>query len=77
MHHNHNKCRQTQVSSSGCQQFYFMVKALTIYMLWLYKSPLHNDILQCIVYAMLLLLNTYLILTIGKNPGYAKSNEEE
>jgi hypothetical protein len=75
--HKNNQVKQAEGDAFGCQLFYFLMKTLTVYLLWMYKSPLHEDIIQCAVYTTLLFLNSYLILTIGHNPGYAKRAEED
>lgn len=46
-------------------------------MLYKYDTPLHHNNYELFVYSTLLLMNSYMILTIGRQPGYASKAEEE
>ena len=53
------------------------MKSLGVYLLYAYKSPLHGQTYTCLVYGTLMLLNSWMIVTIGNNPGYAPRVDEE
>lgn len=60
-----------QGDAFACQLFYFLMKALVLYMLYIYNNPLKENLLYAISYIALLILNSYLIVTTGNNPGFA------
>lgn len=75
--HPKNSVMQAQSDAFGCQLFYFLMKALGVYLLYEYKSPLHGNLYMTLVYGTLMVINSILIVTIGDNPGYAPRGEEE
>lgn len=52
------------------QLFYFSMKSLFCYILYKYKTVLDQTRLGISLYLLLLIANTYMILTTGRDPGY-------
>jgi hypothetical protein len=53
------------------------VKALVLLVLYKYDNFLKHEQVYIIPFVALLIINTYLVLTTGKDPGYEKCTLEE
>ena len=52
------------------QLFYFTIKALVCFVLFKYKNILWENPTYILIFVVFLLINTYFILTTGKDPGF-------
>lgn len=53
-----------------CFLVYFLVKAIVLLLLYKYDNLLKHEPLYIIPFGGLLLINSYLMLTAGKDPGF-------
>lgn len=60
-----------------CILVYFVVKAIVLLLLYKYDNLLKREPIYIIPFASLLVINSYLMLTAGKDPGFEASNLEE
>ena len=52
------------------QLFYFTIKGLVCFVLFKYKNLLWDHILYTFIFVLFLIINTYYILTTGRDPGF-------
>ena len=63
----------------GAKLFYFTMTALVIFVLILYKNPLlyalfNGNFVHIIGLYTLIIISSYLLVTVGRNPGFAKES---
>lgn len=54
------------------QLFYFTIKALVLFIFYSYKNYLSGNLPLCAIFFLLLIINTYLMLTTGRDPGFVQ-----
>jgi hypothetical protein len=55
---------------------YFIVKAVFLLVVFRYDNLLKHEAFYIIPFVVLLITNTYLMLTVGKDPGFEASTLE-
>ena len=56
---------------------YFVVKGIVLLILFKYDNYLKNNQIYIVPFVLLLLINTYMMLTAGKDPGFEPMAIEE
>lgn len=59
-----------EVAAFTCLLVYFVIKAIVLLVLCKYDNLLKHEHLYIVPFAALLAANTFLMLTVGKDPGF-------